>query len=105
MQGGFASPVADADRLYLVDNAANLLAHAASGRQLWSLKLGTIQKASPLLADGKLYVGTENGRFFIVQPGPDKGQMLDEDWLGRRRSPSPCSPRPSSRAGASTSPA
>ena len=68
-QGGFSSPVIDGDRLYQIDNGANIAAFDVnSGKQLWLQNLGTIQKASPVLADGKLYVGTENGKFFILKP-------------------------------------
>ena len=82
-QGGFSSPVIDGDRFYQIDNGANLFAFdIATGKQLWTLNLGTIQKASPVLADGKLYVGTENGKFFILKPGADKCEVLDEDQLG-----------------------
>ena len=40
-----------------------------------------------MLADGKLYVGTENtgdagGKFYIIKPGADKAEILDQDWLG-----------------------
>jgi outer membrane protein assembly factor BamB len=81
-QGGFSSPVIDGDRIYQIDNGANLVAFEAStGKQLWLLSLGTIQKSSPVLADGKLYVGTENGKFFILKPGPDKCEILDQDEL------------------------
>jgi len=31
-----------------------------------------------VLADGKLYVGTESGKFFIVRPFPDHAQVLSE---------------------------
>ncbi|HSF18844.1 MAG TPA: PQQ-binding-like beta-propeller repeat protein [Vicinamibacteria bacterium] len=80
--GGFSSPVLDGDRFYLVDNSANLAAFDfSSGRELWQLKLGTIQRASPVLADGKLYVGTVNGTFFIIQPGPERGELIDRDEL------------------------
>src|SRR6185503_12613385 len=66
-QGGFSSPVIDGDRLYQIDNGANLFAFDVNtGKELWIQNLGTIQKASPVLADGKLYVGTENGKFFIL---------------------------------------
>ncbi|HKG23615.1 MAG TPA: PQQ-binding-like beta-propeller repeat protein, partial [Blastocatellia bacterium] len=78
-QGGFSSPVIDGDRIYQVDNGANLYAFDVNtGKQLWTLNLGTIQKSSPVLADGKLYVGTENGKFFILKPGPDRCEILDE---------------------------
>jgi outer membrane protein assembly factor BamB/dienelactone hydrolase len=87
-QGGFSSPVLDGDRLYQVDNGANLFAFdATSGKQLWMFNLGTIQKASPVLADGKLYVGTENGKFFILKPGPTGATVLDSDQLGTEAQP------------------
>jgi outer membrane protein assembly factor BamB len=87
-QGGFSSPVIDGDRIYQIDNGANLYAFDInSGKALWQQNLGTIQKASPVLADGKLYVGTENGRFFILKPGPDKCEILDDDLLGTEAQP------------------
>jgi hypothetical protein len=82
-QGGFSSPVVDGDRLYQVDNGANLAAFdIKTGKQLWLKNLGTIQKSSPVLADGKLYVGTENGKFFILKPGATGAEIIDEDQLG-----------------------
>ncbi|HSD47765.1 MAG TPA: PQQ-binding-like beta-propeller repeat protein, partial [Pyrinomonadaceae bacterium] len=87
-QGGFSSPVIDGDRLYQLDNGANIGAFDVNtGKQLWLQNLGTIQKASPVLADGKLYVGTENGKFFILKPGPTGAQVLDEDQLGTEARP------------------
>jgi len=81
-QGGFSSPVLDGDRLYQIDNSANLAAFDVNtGKQLWLKNLGTIQKASPVLADGKLYVGTENGKFFILKPSATGCEILDEDQL------------------------
>ncbi|HEV2915819.1 MAG TPA: PQQ-binding-like beta-propeller repeat protein [Pyrinomonadaceae bacterium] len=87
-QGGFSSPVIDGDRFYQVDNGANLAAFdTATGKQLWLQNLGTIQKASPVLADGKLYVGTENGKFFILRPSATGCEILDEDQLGTEAAP------------------
>ena len=82
-QGGFSSPILDGDRLYQIDNGANLFAFDVNtGKQLWIHNLGTIQKASPVFADGKLYVGTENGKFFILKPGPEKCEVVSEVELG-----------------------
>lgn len=87
-QGGYSSPVTDGQRIYQVDNGANLFAFdATNGKQLWTINLGTIQKASPVLADGKLYVGSENGRFFILRPRADGCDILDEDQLGTEAQP------------------
>ena len=87
-QGGFSSPVLDGSRLYQIDNGANIAAFdVTSGKQLWLQNLGTIQKASPVLADGKLYVGTENGKFFILEPSATGAKILDEDQLGTEQLP------------------
>src|SRR6185369_13684851 len=81
-QGGFSSPVIDGDIMYQIDNSANIAAFDVNtGKQLWMKTLGTIQKASPVLADGKLYVGTENGKFFILKPSATGCEILDEQKL------------------------
>lgn len=83
-QGGYSSPVLDGDRVFQIDNGANMYAFDfLSGKQLWKQNLGTIQKASPVLADGKIYVGTENGKFFILKPGNDKCEVLSAVELAR----------------------
>ena len=88
VQAGYASPVSDGERIYVLDNGGVLFAfEAKTGKQLWHQTLGTIAKASPVLADGKLYLGTENtgdagGKFFIIRPHADKAEILDQDWLG-----------------------
>ena len=87
-QGGFSSPVLDGERLYQVDNGANIAAFDVNtGKQLWLKNLGTIQKASPVFADGKLYVGTENGKFYILKPSATGCEILDEDQLGTEELP------------------
>ena len=88
VQAGYASPVTDGERIYVLDNGGVLFAFdAKDGRQAWQQPLGTIAKASPVLADGKLYIGTENtgdagGKFYIIRPHADKAEILDQDWLG-----------------------
>src|SRR5688500_18165093 len=84
----FASPVMDADRLYTMDNSAIVGAFdLKTGATLWEKTLGTLQKGSPVLADGKLYVGTENGKFFILRPSATGVEVLDEDLLGTPQEP------------------
>jgi outer membrane protein assembly factor BamB len=83
-QIGFPTPVVDeaAGVMYAVDNGAILMAFdLPDGKELWTKKLGTLQKGSPVLADGKLYVGTENGRVFILKPSKTGVEVLDEDTL------------------------
>jgi outer membrane protein assembly factor BamB len=82
VQVGYGSPVSDGQRIYAVDNGGVLLAFdAKDGKHLWRKHLGTIQKSSPVLADGKLYVGTENGKFYILTPRADGVDVLDEDEM------------------------
>jgi outer membrane protein assembly factor BamB len=81
-QFGFSSPVIDGNRVYQVDNDSRLKAFdLESGRPLWRQTLGTVQKAPLVLADGKLYVGTESGKFFIVRPLADRAEILSEVQL------------------------
>ena len=88
VQAGYASPVTDGERLYVLDNGGVLIAFdLKSGKHLWQQSIGTIAKASPVLADGKLYLGTENtgdagGKFYIIRPHADRAEILDQDWLG-----------------------
>lgn len=77
--GEFSSGVVDGDRYLQVDNGANLFAFdVVTGRQLWKQNLGTIQKASPAFGDGKIYVGTETGKFYILRPHADRCEVLSE---------------------------
>ncbi len=86
----FASPVMDGERLYTVDNSAIVGAFdLKTGARLWEKTLGTLQKGSPVLADGKLYVGTENGKFYILRPSATGVEVLDEDLLGTAQTPEP----------------
>ena len=84
----FPSPVMDDERLYSIDNGAIVAAFdLKTGTKVWERSLGTLQKGSPVLADGKLYVGTENGRVFILRPSATGVEVLDEDVLGTPGSP------------------
>ncbi len=76
-QFGFSSPVVDGSIVYIVENGSRLKAYdAETGKNLWTQTLGTIQKAPLVFADGKLYVGTESGKFFIVKPSAGGAQIL-----------------------------
>ncbi|SRR5579883_1648310 len=77
--GGFSSPILDGDRVYQIEDGSKIFAFdVVTGKQLWKQQLGTVQKAAPVLADGKLYVGTESGKFFILKPHADKIDVLSE---------------------------
>lgn len=73
-----SSPVLHEDRLYQMVNTGELYClDANNGKILWSKKLGPDQlHASPLYADGKLYVPLNNGTFHILKPGDTEAQEL-----------------------------
>src|SRR5258707_8568987 len=78
-QFGFSSPVVNGAVIYQIENGSRLKAYdSETGKSLWTQTLGTIQKAPLVFADGKLYVGTESGKFFIVRPSEKGAQILSE---------------------------
>src|SRR5262245_51809802 len=78
----FSSPLIDGNRVYQIDGSSNLKAYdVETGKELWTHQLGTLQKAPPVLADGKIYVGTDNGKFFIVRPRADGAEILSSVLL------------------------
>ena len=81
-QYGFSSPIIDGNRVYQIDNVGKLKAYdLEKGTVLWTQTVGTAQKAPPVLADGKLYFGTEGGKVFIVRPSAERGDILSEVTL------------------------
>jgi outer membrane protein assembly factor BamB len=77
--GEFSSGIVDGDRYLQVDNGANLHSFdVVTGRELWKQNLGTVQKASPVWGDGKIYVGTESGKFYIIRPHAERCEVLSE---------------------------
>jgi len=73
----YSSPVIDGNRVYQIDSSSRLKAiDIATGTEAWSQALSTAQKASPVMADGKIFVGTDAGKFFIVRPRPDRAEIL-----------------------------
>ncbi|HKY23002.1 MAG TPA: PQQ-binding-like beta-propeller repeat protein [Vicinamibacterales bacterium] len=78
-QFGFSSPLLDGPRVYQIENGSRLKAYdVETGKELWTQPLGTSQKAPPVMADGKIFVGTENGKFMIVRPHADRAEILSD---------------------------
>ncbi|MBI3269030.1 MAG: PQQ-binding-like beta-propeller repeat protein [Planctomycetes bacterium] len=78
-----SSPVLVGDRVYVtVETGSLLCVDAGSGRTLWEHKLGPEQiHASPLAADGKLYVPINEGTFFVLRPGEKGTEVLSTERL------------------------
>jgi outer membrane protein assembly factor BamB len=68
-----SSPVLVGNRLYQTTKTGQLACvDADTGKILWETKLAPDQlHASPLFADGKLYVPMQNGSFFVLRPKAD----------------------------------
>ena len=79
-----SSPVLVGDRVYSTIATGSLLCtDAKTGKTLWSEKLAPDQlHASPMAGDGKLYVPMMDGAFYILKPGEDKAEHLEEVELG-----------------------
>jgi len=78
-----SSPVLVGDRIYQTDLVGELVCvDAKTGEKLWAVKLGPDQlHASPLYADGKLYIPLNNGTFHIIRPTEEGGEILDQEQL------------------------
>lgn len=75
----YASPLLHEDRLYVATDIARLLCFdAKTGDKLWKEPLiyGRNAMASPVWADGKIYLAAVNGEFCIIEPGKNEGKIL-----------------------------
>ncbi len=73
---GKSSPVLYGNQLFCISDAAKLYVLDASTGEMVSQRpaaLGRIMRASPLIADGKLYAASANGDWFIFRVGSEAG--------------------------------
>jgi hypothetical protein len=69
VMAGKASPVLYDGRLYVVDDRAKMFIYNARTGDLVARKaLGNVMRSTPLVADGKIYVCTNNGLWWILRP-------------------------------------
>lgn len=75
---GKSSPLLIDGRLYCFDDAAKLQVYdAKTGEPIGrKIGLGTIMRASPLYADGKIYALEGNGRWYILTPDDKAGAKI-----------------------------
>lgn len=79
----YASPIYHEDRLYMPDaNGFLYCLDAKTGKEHWKFKYGRNEtRGSPVLADGKIYVGEVASRFHVLEPGPKKCKKLNEKFF------------------------
>ncbi|HMY16239.1 MAG TPA: PQQ-binding-like beta-propeller repeat protein, partial [Polyangium sp.] len=64
------SPIVVGGELYMVSEKGIVTCFdAVSGKQHYSERLGGNFCSSPLLADGRIYVGNREGQTFVIKPG------------------------------------
>ena len=83
-RGAFtSSPVLVGRRLYETIHTGELICvDVDEGKELWHKKLAPDQiHASPLAADGKLYVPMNNGSFWVLRPSDEGIEVLSEVML------------------------
>lgn len=80
----YASPILHDDKLYMPDDIGRLYClDAKTGKDLWRrpFSYGRNTRGSPVLADGKIYVGEVTSRFYILKPGPKTCEVLHEQFF------------------------
>lgn len=79
---GKSSPVMVDGMLCVVDDRAKLyLLDPETGEQIAKKALGTAMRSTPLVADGKIYTCTNNGRWYILQLDGTKVKVLHKERL------------------------
>lgn len=69
VMAGKSSPVLYDGRLYVVDDRAKMFIYDAKSGELVGRKaLGSVMRSTPLVADGKIYLCTNNGQWWILRP-------------------------------------
>jgi outer membrane protein assembly factor BamB len=80
----YASPIYHDGLLYVPDENGRLhCLDAKTGKSLWkkAYPYGRQARGSPVLADGKIYVGEVDSHFYILKPGPKKCDLLHEQFF------------------------
>jgi outer membrane protein assembly factor BamB len=80
MKAAYASPVVYQDRIYAMTDIGVSCLDAATGQEIWRERLGHGFSASPIIADGKLYVAKEEGDTTVVELG-EKPKILANNAL------------------------
>lgn len=79
-----ASPLVVGDELYMVaDNGVISCLDARSGEFHWQERFGGDCTASPLFADGRIYVSDENGVTKVFAPGTTYRELATNELPGR----------------------
>jgi outer membrane protein assembly factor BamB len=56
---------------------------ARTGAEIWTQRIGGNFSSSPLLADGRIYLGSEEGLVHVLQPGREYKSLAINELEGR----------------------
>lgn len=90
-QGGYVpSPIAHGGYFYFVnDEGIASCVEATTGKSQWKERLGKKHHASPISAAGRLYFTDDDGITYVLQPGPEKCDILRKNPLNEECYASP----------------
>ena len=81
---GRSSLVKLEDRIYFLEDGAQLvILDAKTGAQVAQKKLGRIMFGSPIVANGKLYIAENTGRFYVLKPTEKGVETVSEARLAQ----------------------
>ncbi|MEQ8785159.1 MAG: PQQ-binding-like beta-propeller repeat protein [Pirellulaceae bacterium] len=85
MMIGKSAPLVVDDVVYAFDDRAKMYTFdAKSGEELERKALGTVMRANPLYADGKIYAITAgSSRWYVLKPDPEEKGAVEEVSKGR----------------------
>lgn len=79
---GRSSPVMFNDLLYCTDDRAKMFVlDPKTGEMLSRRALGKEMRATPLIADGKMYCATSNGQYYVLKPEGSSVKVLSQGRL------------------------
>jgi outer membrane protein assembly factor BamB len=78
------SPLLVGAELYMFsDNGFVTCLDALTGAEVWSQRLGGTFWSSPLSVDGRIYIGSEEGKIYVLQPGREYKLLAVNQLDGR----------------------
>ncbi len=81
---GRSCPVKVDDRVYYLEDGATLvIVNAKTGELVGQKKLGRIMFGSPMVADGKIYIAENTGRFYVLKPSEKGVDVVSEARLAQ----------------------
>ncbi len=78
----YTSPIIHEGRLYITDDIGKLFClDGKTGEQQWKFSYGRNSRASPVWADGRIYMAEVNSKFHILEPGEKKCKFLHSQFF------------------------